>query len=188
MAPKRQNITYDAGWHGASNPIMIQEEQLGPPVERLEQGTRFFAVVYFSRGTLSPKKGKRALLGDLDKMPLGEFYVDLLPLTPLAALQAQLHFPTTQTCQGSPVARLRIRPPVARARFFSSTVRVFGWEPEAQGILTYGWLGMERKENILGTKRMYMLCIEQNIMFSFAATVNKAISENTRNYGKETGG
>ena len=39
---------------------------LGPPVERLEQGYRFlFSVVYFSKGTL-PKKGKMALLGDLE--------------------------------------------------------------------------------------------------------------------------
>ena len=36
---------------------------LGPPVERLEEG-QSFSVVYFSREP-SPKKGKRALLGDL---------------------------------------------------------------------------------------------------------------------------
>ena len=38
---------------------------LGPPVERLELGHPLFSVVYFSRGTLPQKKGKRGLLGDL---------------------------------------------------------------------------------------------------------------------------
>ena len=38
-------------------------QQLGPPVERFEQGY-LFSAAYFSRGTL-PQKGKRALLGDL---------------------------------------------------------------------------------------------------------------------------
>ena len=43
--------------------------KLGPPVERLEQLYHLFSVVYFSRGTLPPKQGKRALLGDLDIEP-----------------------------------------------------------------------------------------------------------------------
>ena len=54
-------------WDGISTgtpPGMTQS--LGPPVERLEEvGTNFFQDVYFSRGTLPPKKGKRALLGDI---------------------------------------------------------------------------------------------------------------------------
>ena len=46
--------------------ISLVENRVGPP-ERLEPvGTvSFFVFVYFSRGTLPPKKGKRALLGDL---------------------------------------------------------------------------------------------------------------------------
>ena len=31
----------------------------------------FFSVVYFSRGTLPPKKGKRELLGDLHRKQQG---------------------------------------------------------------------------------------------------------------------
>ena len=38
------------------------QSHLGPPVERLKSGYPSFPVVYFSRGTLPPKKGKRALL------------------------------------------------------------------------------------------------------------------------------
>ena len=44
--------------------FLSDSNNLGPPVERLEQGYPF-CVVYFSRGTLPQKKGKRALLGDL---------------------------------------------------------------------------------------------------------------------------
>ena len=38
------------------NPPVFGVPQLGPPVERLEQGYLFFSVVYFSRGTLPTKK------------------------------------------------------------------------------------------------------------------------------------
>ena len=46
---------------------------VGLPVERLdiEQGYLFFGVVYFGRGTLPQKKGRRPLLGDLVVLSFG---------------------------------------------------------------------------------------------------------------------
>ena len=47
----------DAAWRVDSGLLL-------GPVERLEEGYPFL-VVYFSRGTLPQKQGKRELLGDL---------------------------------------------------------------------------------------------------------------------------
>ena len=49
------------GWPWWSGDHVASNQNQGPPVE----GHRFFFLRYFFRGTL-PKKGKRALLGDLE--------------------------------------------------------------------------------------------------------------------------
>ena len=74
-----RHLTAEAEYHPRA--LLDLEEscaQLGPPVERLEEvGTRcFFFVVSLSRGTLPTKKvGKRALLGDLVKIPFSPLWV-----------------------------------------------------------------------------------------------------------------
>ena len=56
---------------------------LGPPVERLE-------TVYFSRGTLPPKKGDRAILGDLaNNVPFRPAWKCILRTKEVCALPGQ---------------------------------------------------------------------------------------------------
>ena len=59
----------------------IRHGGLGPPVERLKiSWYQLLCVVHFSRGTLPKKKGKRALLGDLEEVT-GEAQVRVLNRT-----------------------------------------------------------------------------------------------------------
>ena len=55
--PNSKNMTQTSGFHFATVRSLISVLQLGPPVERLEQGY-VSSVIYFSMGTSpAPKKG-----------------------------------------------------------------------------------------------------------------------------------